>query len=197
MKKYSSLVVLLFVLSCTAQKMSMVKEINALNNPAPVEDSVLENLRIQNDLLILSATINTAWVKSTDYRVLAKNGNEWQGYIYHKNQMPNNKQPARLDKVHVNTMVCDSLLQFINNNKAWQISGDSGKNFCSNNNCMINDAATSQLAYITKQSYTGSTYYAPEFFEKCCGENKERSLFIAVKQKIAGLFEAAESAATR
>jgi hypothetical protein len=174
---------------CKAQKNMLTENINNAVDKQPVEDSILQKLQSENDLVIDFAIEKYAWVRSIDYRILAQNNNEWKGYIYHKNLMSNNTgSPTTTSEIKVDKTAADALLNFLTENKAWTIKGDSENGFCAdgNKNCNINDAAGSRLWLITKTAAINPAYYAPEFFENCCPE-KQRGLFLTITKKIAGI----------
>ena len=174
---------------CKAQKNMLTENINNAADKQPVEDSILQKLQTENDLVIAFAIEKFAWVRSIDYRILARNNNEWKGYIYHKNLMPNNTgSPTTSSEIKVDKAAADALLNFLTENKAWTIKGDTENGFCAdgNKNCNINDAAGSRLWLITKTAAINPSYYAPEFFENCCPE-KQRGLFLTITKKIAGI----------
>src|SRR6478735_502072 len=174
---------------CKAQKNMLTENINNAADKQPVEDSILQKLQSENDLVIAFAVEKYAWVRSIDYRILAQNNHEWKGYIYHKNLMSNNTgSPTTASEIKVDKTAADALLNFLTENKAWTIKGDSENGFCAdgNKNCNINDAAGSRLWLITKTAAINPAYYAPDFFENCCPE-KQRGLFLAITKKIAGI----------
>jgi len=174
---------------CKAQKNMLTENINNAADKQPVEDSILQKLQSENDLVIAFAVEKYAWVRSIDYRILAQNNNEWKGYIYHKNLMSNNTgSPTTASEIKVDKTAADALLNFLTENKAWTIKGDSENGFCAdgNKNCNINDAAGSRLWLITKTAAINPAYYAPDFFENCCPE-KQRGLFLTITKKIAGI----------
>lgn len=174
---------------CSAQKNMFTENVNAATGKQPVEDSVLQKLQNENELVIAFAIEKFAWVRSIDYHILVQNNNEWKGYIYHQNLMPNNTgSPTTIGETKVDKTAADALLNFLTKNKAWTIKGDAENGFCADGNkdCNINDAAGSRLWFITKTSAINPSYYAPDFYEKCCPE-KQRGLFLAITQKIAEL----------
>jgi len=174
--------------SCSAQKTSVMQQVDVLGQDQTIEDSVIRRLRDNNDLVIAYAVENFAWVRSISYLIIAKKNDEWMGYQYHVNLMRNQPQasvPGNINPAEVNKASCDSLLQYITQTKAWNIKGDSGQNFCpdGNNGCNINDAAGARLWIITQKGLVNPSYYAPEFFEECCPD-KDRALFLSVTKKI-------------
>jgi hypothetical protein len=171
---------------CSAQKNTLTENINAVTEKQPVEDPMLQKLQSENDLVIAYAVEKFAWVKSADYRILAQNKGEWKGYVYHKNLMPNNAgSPTTFTPAAVDRSACDAILNYLTENKAWTIKGDSENGFCpdGNKNCNINDAASARLWLITKTTAINPSYYAPEFFENCCPD-KQRGLFVSITKKI-------------
>lgn len=173
-------------MGCTAQKNILVEGVNTSGKKQPVEDDVLKKLQNENDLVIAFAYENFAWVKSMNYLIVVQHGNEWKGFKYYKNMMPNNAgTPTNLNNVPVDKNTCNSLLEYITINKAWNLPGDGENGFCADGNktCNINDAAGNRLWIITKASVVNPGYYAAEFYEKCCPE-RQRGLFVAIGKKI-------------
>lgn len=177
-------------LGCSAQKSSLISNIDASGGKQPIEDSVLQKLQAENDLVIAFAVENFAWVKSIDYRILAHSNNKWRGYLYHKNLMWNATagSPTSMHAVTVDNAACDSLLNYITEKKAWDIKGDTGDGFCADGNkhCNINDASGSRLWVITKNAAINPSYYAPDFYERCCPE-QQRGLFLSITKKITAI----------
>ncbi len=191
MKHWINLITVITVMStgCSAQKNMLTENINAAVVQQPIEDSVLQKLQSENDLVIAYAVEKFAWIKSIDYRILAHNNGEWKGYVYHRNLMANNAgSPTTLTPATVDKAAGDALLNYLTENKAWTIKGDSENGFCAdeNKNCNINDAASARLWLITKTNALNPSYYAPEFFENCCPE-KQRGLFVSITKKIADI----------
>jgi hypothetical protein len=187
-KYWINLIAVIAVMStgCNAQKNMLTDNINAVANKEPVEDSVLQRLQSENDLVIAYAVESFAWVKSINYRVLTKSNGEWKGYVYHKNLMRNNAgSPTTFTTAAVDKAACDALLNYLTENEAWKIKGDSGNGFCSdgNKNCNINDANSARLWLMTKTGVLNPSYYAPDFFENCCPD-KQRGLFVSITKKI-------------
>ncbi|MEO8711707.1 MAG: hypothetical protein ABI405_06255 [Parafilimonas sp.] len=177
---------------CSAQKNIPENNVDGPgSNKQPIEDSILRKLQTENDLVIAYAVENFAWVRSIDYRIIAQKNNEWKGYNYHLNLMRGSSagSPTVVTEAVVNKESCNSVLNYINENKAWAIPGDSGDGFCNDGNtkCNINDAASARLWIITKNTVVNPSYYAPEFFEKCCPD-KQRGLFLSITKKIAAIF---------
>jgi hypothetical protein len=165
----------------------LISNIESIGNKQSVDDETIKKLQSENDLIIAYAVENFAWVKSMDYTIIIQKDNEWKGYKYHKNLMANSAgSPTSINPISVNKSACDSLLDYIEKNKVWTISGDNGENFCTdgNKNCNINDAASLRLWIITKKGSINPSYYAPDFYQKCC-PNEQRGLFISVTKKIA------------
>jgi hypothetical protein len=187
----SAVIAAVFV-SCKAQKISVVRQVDSFGNDQPIEDSVIRRLRENNDLIVAYAVENFAWVRSVNYLIIASKNDEWTGYWYYVNLMHNQSQsnvPGNINPAEVNQAACDSLVQFITQTKAWNIRGDSGQNFCpgSNKSCNINDAAGARLWIITQKGLVNPSYYAPEFFEQCCPGDKDRALFLSITKKIQDL----------
>jgi len=190
-KNFFKLIIIMAVINsgCSAQKNLLEQNINAISKEQP-EDSVLKKLQSENDLVIAYAIENYAWVKSMDYHIIVQNNNSWKGYTYHLNMMHNNAgSPTVIAPATVDEAACNAILNYLTENKAWEIKGDNGENFCTdgNKNCNINDAANARLWIITKNGSVNPSYYAPDFYEKCCPE-KQRGLFVTIAHKIISLF---------
>src|SRR6478735_3155632 len=84
------IIICMITTGCSAQKTMFTENVNAATGKQPVEDSVLQKLQNENELVIAFAIEKFAWVRSIDYHILAQNNNEWKGYVYHKNLMYNN-----------------------------------------------------------------------------------------------------------
>ncbi|MBV9963971.1 MAG: hypothetical protein JO072_17135 [Parafilimonas sp.] len=189
------LVMSLMNIGCSAQKNSLISNVDVMGIKQPMDDSLLEKLQQGNDLIIAFAVENFAWIRSMDFHIITQKNNEWQGYTYHKNLMKNNAgSPTSINKINVDKAACDALINYITENKAWTIPGDSVEDFCKdgNKNCNINDASGLRLLIITKKGAVNPYYYAPDFYEKCCPD-KERGLFLSITKKIQSVF-GAESA---
>jgi len=171
---------------CSAQKDLLVSNVESSPNKQVVEDSVLLKLQGENELVVAYAIENFAWARSIDYRIIAQNNNEWKGYRYHENLMRSGAgSPTSFNEVPVNKKTAESLLNYITENKAWDIKGDPEGNPCKDGNkkCNINDAASGRLWIITKNGALNPSYYAPEFYERCCPD-KQRGLFVSISEKI-------------
>lgn len=178
--------------SCKAQRPSLIQKMNESANDQQIEDSVIAQLRNNNDLVIAYAIENFAWVKSIHYKIIAQKNSEWKAYVYNVNLMK--QYPSKsFTEVKADKAACDALADFIFKSHAWNIKGDNGSNFCPNEkaNCNINDAASSRLWIITKKSVFNPSYYAPEFYERCCSDSS-RALFLSIKNKIEGSANFAE-----
>lgn len=189
----SFILIVLLSIGCKAQQNLLEKNIGTTANKQIIEDSVLSKLQSENDLVVAYAIENFAWARSISYRIVAKNNNVWQGYVYHKNLMNNSTaSPSVLNKINVNNASCDSLISYLTVNKAWLIKGDADGNFCNdvNKKCNINDAPGARLWMTTKSAAMNAGYYAPEFYEQCCPGNEQRKLFISVTEKIAAIVNA-------
>lgn len=164
-------------------------------------DSVLADLRQKNELLLVFADENFAWTRMTSYYILAKNGEQWKGYFY---KGSNRKMPASTDTIYKEISVskedADDVLAHFNANELWKVKGDDGKNFCAGTNssdsskpvtqkCNIYDANTWQLFMITHDKVISPSYYAPDFYERCCPGNIDRKHFVEAAKKIRSLIQ--------
>ncbi|MGN6213765.1 hypothetical protein [Parafilimonas sp.] len=189
MKNYFIFILIAAIMNtgCSAQKNILAENVNASAKKQAIEDDVLQKLQSENDLVIAYAYENFAWVKSMNYFIVAQHNNEWKAYRYYKNLMPNNAgTPTSLTPVQADKTACDSLLNYMEENKAWTIHGDDKeKGYCADGNkdCNIYDAAGNRLWIITKDAALNPGYYAAEFYEECCPE-KQRGLFVSIGKKI-------------
>lgn len=192
-KNFSLLIfVIILFTSCVAQKASIINRFDAAGKDQPLEDSILNNLRNENDIVIAYAIENFAWVKKIGYKIIAQKDGKWQGYDYTVNLMRTDASRS-IGPAKINEAVCDSLAAYLTQTNAWKIKGDSGTNFCTNGstNCNINDAASERLWIITKKTVMNPSYYAPEFYEQCCPDIN-RALFLSVKKKIESCITSSE-----
>jgi hypothetical protein len=177
-------IIVVLVASCKAQENLSVKKIDDAGTNQDLEDSVISNLRSNNDIIVAYAVENFAWARSINYIILAQKNGEWKGFRYKRSLMKQNPSQS-ISSVSINNNACDSLLTYVLQTNAWSIKGDNGETFCTNGskNCNINDAASGRLWIITKKTVFNPSYYAPEFYEKCCPD-KDRALFLSIKDKI-------------
>ena len=170
--------------SCKAQQNLIIQKIDEAGSNQNLEDSIINNLRNDNDIVIAYAVENFAWVRKINYLILVQKNGEWKGYQYNVNLMKQNPSQS-IAPVNINKNACDSLMAYISQTNAWKIKGDNGSKFCTDGskNCNINDAASARLWIITKKTVFNPSYYAPEFYEKCCPD-KNRALFLSIKSKI-------------
>lgn len=172
------------LISCKAQQSSLIEKIDESTTNQHVDDSIINKLRNDNDVIIAYAIENFAWAKTINYKILAQKNNEWKAYVYSVSMMKQN--PSKIfNDVKVDNESCNALIDFISKSSTLNIKGDEGGNFCPNGkvNCNINDAASERLWIITKKSVFNPSYYAPEFYEKCCPDIS-RALFLSIKNKI-------------
>jgi hypothetical protein len=188
MKHYFVLIFITAIMSsgCSAQKNTLADNVDASSKKEAIEDDVLKKMQSENDLVIAYAYESFAWVKSIQYFIVAKHGDEWKAFRYYKNMMHNNAgTPTSLTPVAADKSTCEALLKYMTDNKAWTIPGDGENGFCpdGNSNCNINDAAGSRLWIMTKETAINSAYYAAAFYERCCPD-KQRGLFVSIGKKI-------------
>lgn len=197
----------MIIVSCGSSRETSAKSFaDSLDNALPAVnqvtlDSTLSALQQQNDLLLVFGDQNFAWTRTTTYYILAKNGNEWKGYFY---IAPNTPSPGASNIVYnpvtVSTAEADSVLAYFDNNVLWQVKGDNGKDYCSTNNdgndkqtvtnkCNIYDANTWEILMIAKNKVLSPSYYAPEFYERCCPGNMDRKHFVEAAKKIQSLIQ--------
>ena len=184
MKKYFVIFLISF-LSCHYTKSISADPMKESHEEVQLQDSALLNLRQKNDVVIAFALIQTAWVKSVNYKIVTLNKNEWKGYNYSINNTRHTT--SGLTPVNVSNDSCNALWKFIQERDAVKIKDDNGENFCSGdkkNSCNINDGASWQLLFITKKDVVTPAFYEPEFYENCCPGNTDRQLFLQVANRI-------------
>ena len=179
--------------SCKAQQNLVIQNIDEAGSNQVLEDTVINNLRNNSDIVIAYAVENFAWVRKINYTIIAQKNGEWKGYQYNISLMKQNPS-QNITSVSINKNACDSFIAFIEQQKAWTIKGDNGENFCTNGskNCNINDAASARLWIITKKTVFNPSYYAPEFYENCCPD-KDRALFLSIKNRIENCMDIAQN----
>lgn len=193
MKKACTCLLIIFIASCSNSKKSAIKNIDANAVETKPADSVLASLQANNELLLVYAIEDFAWTRTTTYRVLANNNKEWKSYFY---KAPHNnlflkKDAAIIVTTDVAKAAGDSVLSYFTQSEAWKIKGDNGKDFCQSTSpdgvvtaCNITDQPTSKLMMITRNKIVSSSYYAPEYFDKCCPGNEDRKKFLTAIEKI-------------
>lgn len=201
MKQIIYFLTLLTILSCKNTKVMSSDISNENNNTTNAQseiagqpkDSILQQLRKENDLVLAFEVETVAWGRTSTYKILAKKGNEWKGYTAFVTRTPQRNNPG-LTSVQVNNQQAEQVWEFFRNNKILTIPGDKGENFCddSSKGCNINDGTVWHLLVITKDSISAPTYYEPRFFEKCCPGNQQRKLFLEAVDKLSALVGGAE-----
>jgi hypothetical protein len=203
MNYYISLL-LIFVLSASrsnSQKL-IVKDFDTYANLTTPADSTLQSLQKKNEVLLVYAIEDYAWTKSTAYHVLASNDNSWKSYYYkvaNKSTFLEKSLPVEARTAVVAKTLGDSLLANFTREEVWKIKGDNNQNFCQTSSsknyvagCNITDQPTYKLMMITKTKMYSSSYYAPEFFEKCCPGDKDRKKFLKAVHQILNLISASQ-----
>lgn len=207
MKFFAIVFLLMMIVSCgSSREVSANNFVNSINSaPAPSNDETLDSmlsaLQQQNDLLLVFADQNFAWTRTTTYYILAKDGKDWKGYFYKGSNRPSpGTSNIIYNAVSVSGAEADSVLAYFDNNALWQVKGDNGKDFCSTssetndkqtitNKCNIYDANTWKILMITKNKILSPSYYAPEFYERCCPGNTDRKHFVEAAKKIQALIQ--------
>lgn len=185
---------------CTKGDVNKIrKKIENRGSKTELQDSVLQKLKINNDLIVGYSKFNTTWMHvPSQYFLFAFNKNGCIGYHYiiKKNSI-NNEKPLTIDSVIIPNQIASMILTTIVNNKAWEIKrneNDSTNIFCvdaiNKFNCQISDASYKSLILLTKSSNIVSTFYAPEYFEnECCPGNKDRQTFIKCYNVLYGIIK--------
>lgn len=206
MKVLTVVFVLMATVSCgSSREVSAHRFADTLSNAAAPQqltlDSTLSALQQQNDLLLVFGDQNFAWTRTTTYYILAKNGDDWKGYFY---KAPNSPSPGNstiiYNPVIVSNAGADLVLAYFNHNALWHVKGDNGKDFCSagsetndtqkvTNKCNIYDATTWEILMVTKNKVLGPSYYAPDFYERCCPGNIDRKHFVEAAKRIQALIQ--------
>jgi hypothetical protein len=201
---YCISLLLIFVLSasCSNSQKLIVKDFDTYATLTTPTDSTLQSLQKNNEVLLVYAVEDHAWTRSTAYHVLASNDNSWKSYYYkvaNKNTFLEKSWPVEVRAAVVAKTSGDSLLANFIREEVWKIKGDNNRNFCqttSSDNivtgCNITDQPTYKLMIITKPKMYSSSYYAPEFFEKCCPGDKDRIKFLNAAHQVLNLVSASQ-----
>lgn len=185
MKNFLIAIPFILFLSCHSTKAMFTNPIEQYGRQEQLTDSVLRNLQQNNEVVLAFAVAHYAWVKMIQYQILALNNNQWKAYNYTVNMT--NHTSSGLIEIEISNDAGGAVWKFIKEKDALKIQGDNGENFCSGDkkgSCNINDGASWQLYFITKNKIANPSYYEPEFYENCCPGNTERKLFIEVASKI-------------
>ena len=185
MKVCLIVVLSIIILSCNNTKVMSANSFDQYARTEQVTDSFLLSLQQQNEVVLAFAVESYAWVRATDYRIIALNKGKWTGYTYYKRTTAGALEDHKT--VEVSKDSCNAIWQRIQATEAWKIKGDDGKDFCTGeqkNKCNINDGVTWRLLILTKDKITDPSYYEPAFYENCCPGNTDRKLFIEITNKI-------------
>jgi hypothetical protein len=175
----------LLLLSCHSSKAMESDAIENFERQAPLDDTVLQMLQKNNELVLAFAVETYAWAKTKNYEILTLNNNEWKGYRYSVSITGHTS--SGLIPTPVSEDSCNALWEFIKERDATKIPGDNGNDFCNDekkSDCNINDGVTWRLFFVTKSNVTDPSYYEPQFYENCCPGNKNRQLFLELANKI-------------
>lgn len=173
------------ILSCNNTRVMSAGSFDQYARTEQVTDSFLLSLQQHNEVVLVFAVESYAWVRAIDYRIIALNKDQWQGYSYYKRITGGAIE--KHETINVSNDLCSEAWKFIQTNEAWKVKGDDGKDFCSGSekkNCTINDGVTWRMYILTKDKIADPAYYEPAFFEECCPGNNERKLFIEAVTKI-------------
>src|SRR4051812_5930451 len=92
--------------SCKAQQNSIIQKIDEAGSNQVLEDTVINNLRNNNDIVIAYAVENFAWVRKINYTIIAQQNGEWKGYQYNVSLMKQNPSQSIVSG-SVNKNACD------------------------------------------------------------------------------------------
>ena len=149
-----------------------------------MEDSVINNLRNNNDIVIAYAVENFAWVRKINYTFLHKKMDEWKGYHYNVNLMKQNPSQS-IVSININKTACDSLMAYIAQTKAWAIKGDNGRIFVQTEVRTVILMMLHQGVYGSSQKKLYSILLIMHLnFMKNVALIKTGALFLSIKNKI-------------
>ena len=174
---------------------TLIQNVNKTKSDAKGINLQLKKLQLQNDFIIAFATLNYAWLRKATYYVLANKNNEWKLYIYQSTLtlLPVDTT-TEIISVSISSDSAEAIKKLYASSQLLKTNGDENRMFCGNKkNCNITDAETWTLSIATPKNIHTTTYYAPEFFEKCCPGNLYRQQFIAIAKEIKNLADNKDS----
>ncbi len=181
--------------SCSAQLNKAVNETERALTLAAYNDSIIKSLQERYDLLIGYATTSDRPGFYKKHFLVGINKNKSVAFRYILTLVrTNNEAPFVLDSIPVPEILRDSIISNYVQIKAWEIyrSEDENTSQCSDivkhSGCKIVDAETYQLIVTTKSGHRSSSFYAPEYYEKCCPGNEDRRRFLRLVNIIEKVF---------
>ena len=194
MKAILFLSALLLLVSCTSSQRLLIRQVDKSGTEASPEDSTLRVLQSNSQLLLIFVNENFLFSRVRSYNILAYHNGKWTAILYGAGNMirPGSglpETPVTYDSFAVSQQNCDSIQRYLLDNRIWAVPGDDGKHFCSDtlSNCTLKNGTRWRLLIMTPGKMIDRSYYAPEFFEKCCPGNPERKIFIEACKKIEAL----------
>lgn len=173
----------------TTANQQLILNINSSTGDTTIIIPHLNMLQQQNDLVIAFATLNYAWLRKGDFYVLTNRENTWQLYRYQTKLPPSAEEEAAAPAPQsISPELAEKIKNMYAGSQLWKTGGDNGGNFCNGRkDCNITDAETWTISVTTPQTIHTTTYYAPQFFEKCCPGNAYRQQFIAIANAMIAL----------
>lgn len=180
----------LYFISCMSSSTGNTNN-NLDSNNSYAKDSVLKELQMRYDLVLVAGRENHAWGHTAGYKIIALNGNEWMGYDYYVNR-GNTNDESHFENGNINPRVIEqnaaaTAWKFIQAKDDDILKKSSSTDPCSHDKtkkCNINDGGDWHIMILKPTSVQELKYYEPEFFENCCPGNANRKLFIEAFQKI-------------
>lgn len=173
-------------------KAAVISRINALGAAAPQPDSTLQALQQAHDITIAFATLNYAWARRANWYVLAGKNNAWKGYSYSTSLggINGNGKAKGMQSFDVPADSANAIVQLYNQYALEKTTGSEKGTECPDSvrRCNIMDAESWSIVAGTPAASASASYYAPQFYERCCPGNQNRIHFIEVAKKISALF---------
>ena len=164
---------------------TLLQIINKSKKDTAVINPQIEILAKENDVIIAFATLNYAWTRKGTFYVLACKNKEWKLYSYSSKLYAANDSTISIASTNISISQAESIEHLYTSSGLWTTGGDEKGMFCNDKkDCNITDAETWILTVATLQNIHTTTYYAPEFFERCCPGNLYRQRFVAIAKEI-------------
>ena len=180
----------LFLISCMSSSTGNSNN-NSGNTTSYAKDSVLKELQMKYDLVLVAGHEIRAWGHTAGYKIIALKDNEWMGYDYYVNR-GNTSDESHIENCNINPRVIEqgaaaTAWKFIQQQNTAILKKEKDNDPCSHDKakqCNINDGGDWHIMILKPASVEETRYYEPEFFENCCPGNDNRKLFIEAFHKI-------------
>jgi hypothetical protein len=191
---FISTIVCLTSFGCSAQLKDVVRKTDKSSANNFLTDSVLSSIKGRYDLVV-GYSIASNSTLPVQYYLVAFNQTSTKAYKYKVRQYATSQQKLfQLDSIAVDNSTRDSVLEVYNSDEGWSLkhNEDSSTGYCADFEkfayCNISDGETYSFIVFTKKTGTASSFYAPQFFEKCCPGNDARKRFLALMKPVAKAF---------